>query len=95
MRLLFVLREQSGPDDCPLELHDESLTASVSKLIDDYGRHDCGRFCNSIDSNGSVCFSLSSLFLTEEPHEQVVHPTPQTSMQTKTNPTSQQSPADS
>lgn len=68
---------------------------SVSKLIDDYGQHDCGRFCNSIDSNGSVCFSLSSLFLTEEPHEQVVHPTPQTSMQTKTNPTSQQSPVDS
>ncbi len=40
-------------------------------------------------------FPLSSLFLTEEPHEQVVHPTPQTSMQTERNPTSQQSPADS
>lgn len=40
-------------------------------------------------------FPLSSPSLAEEGHEQVVHPTPQTSMQTKRNPTSQQSPADS
>lgn len=40
-------------------------------------------------------FPLSSLLSTVEPREQVVHPTPQTSMQTQRNPTSQQSPADS
>lgn len=50
MRLLSVLREQSGqhglnsPADCPvgriqstLELCDKTLRVNVSKLIDDYG----------------------------------------------------------
>lgn len=75
-----------------LELCEETSEVPVSKLIDDYGSQDCGRFCNVIDTNGSVHF----LYLLDCGTScQVVHLTPQTSMQTKRNPTSQQSPADS
>lgn len=48
-----------------LELCEETSEVPVSKLIDDYGSQDCGRFCNVIDTNGSVHFLI---FSTAEPH---------------------------
>lgn len=106
MRLLFVLREQSGPhklncpSDCPLEgkysLHLSCVIrprgSLCPSLLMTVGRKIVEDFATALIQTAVF---ISFIFSTAEPCEQVVHPTPQTSMQTKRNPTSQQSPADS
>lgn len=78
----------------------EKSLHSASERSDDWGQCDCGRFRNSISSHGGVlsCFAfffdLNSFLLDcRKNGEQVVHPTPQTSVwNPNTNPGSQQSP---
>lgn len=99
MKLLFVLREQSGPReslncpaDCPVEGR-YSLHSSWGPCLSmTYGSKTVEDFATALTQ---MAVFISFIFSFLKTSNRVVHPSPQTSMQIKRNPTSQHSPADS
>lgn len=99
MKLLFVLREQSGPReslncpaDCPVEGRCSLHSSWGPCLSMTYGSKTVEDFATALTQ---MAVFISFIFSFLKTSNRVVHPSPQTSMQIKRNPTSQQSPADS